>query len=359
MTHLPKEKVYVGLSGGVDSAVCAAELKELGYDVVCIFIKCWGEGDECTAAQDESDAVKVATFLDLPIYVWDFVDEYKNNVLESFIHSYKEGFIPNPDILCNSEIKFGAFYNKVKKLDKDALIATGHYARIVHDSSGKAFLASGVDQKKDQSYFLYKISAFQDILQDVLFPIGEMTKVQVRDKVKSLGMPNYNKPDSQGLCFIGNVSMRQFLSNYIDKSEGIVINRKGKVIGAHIGLSFYTNGQRHGFTINEYHTEPLYVIGKSVKDNMLIVGNRNEAYSNSFYVSGVVLTSGFENSDLSVRVRNLGKKIPCNLEIDQNNRDFYRVELLISEFGVAPGQSAVFYKNDLVVGGGEISQIAS
>lgn len=350
MTTIARKKVYLGLSGGVDSAVCAAVLKNLGYEVTCVYMKCWDDGPGCTAAQDVSEAVKVASSLELPFQTWDFTKVYRDSVLKSFIEQYSKGFTPNPDILCNSEVKFGAFYKKVKQIDGNALVATGHYARIIQDKYGFNRLASGLDKKKDQSYFLYKISCLENVLNDCLFPVGEMTKVQVREYARKLNLPNMNRPDSQGLCFIGDVNMRQFLSSYISKTNGTVVSSNGGLIGEHIGLSFYTFGQRHGFTINKHHPDPLYVIGKSIKDNVLIVGNRSEAYSKCFVVFDLIFIDKYLGSDLSVRVRNLGKNIPCTLNSGN-------VDLKVPEFGIAPGQSAVFYHKDIVVGGGTISEI--
>ncbi|PIR42407.1 tRNA 2-thiouridine(34) synthase MnmA [candidate division WWE3 bacterium CG10_big_fil_rev_8_21_14_0_10_35_32] len=350
MTANTPKKVYLGLSGGVDSAVCAAVLKDLGYEVTCVYMKCWGEGPSCAAAQDGSESVKVASSLELPFQTWDFTKVYRDNVLKSFIEQYSKGLTPNPDILCNSEVKFGAFYKKVKQIDKNALVATGHYARIIQDKYGFNRLASGLDKKKDQSYFLYKLSCLENVLNDCLFPVGEMTKVQVREYAKKLNLPNMDRPDSQGLCFIGDVNMRQFLSSYISKTGGDVVNSAGEVIGKHIGLAFYTIGQRHGFTVNNYHTDPLYVIGKSFEENRLIVGNRSEAFSKCFNVSGLIFIEEYLTSDLSVRVRNLGKNISCTLNSGN-------VNLKVLEFGIAPGQSAVFYHKDIVVGGGTISEI--
>lgn len=359
MTKVAGTRVYVGLSGGVDSAVCASILRDSGCDVTCIYMKSWVGGPGCSSQVDESNAVKVASFLGLPFQVWDFVDEYKSRVLDIFINQYRNGFTPNPDVLCNSEIKFGSFYDRVVKIDHSALIATGHYAKIIKKSAGNYFLASGNDVTKDQSYFLYSISNRKDLLPRILFPLGNMFKKEVREYARKVGLPNCDRPDSQGVCFIGDVNMRQFLSEYISKSSGQVINKRGDVIGSHIGLSFYTNGQRHGFTIDEYHTNPLYVVGKSIADNKLIVGSREDAYSHTFEVKDLILVDDFNFVGLTVRVRNLGKKVPCKLELGSLDENRGEVELTVPEFGVAPGQSAVFYKNDLIVGGGVISKITS
>ena len=353
-----RRKVYLGLSGGVDSAVSAAILKKQGYDVTCVYMKCWDKGSGCTASRDMSDAAKVASFLDLPFQVWDFVNDYKINVLDSFIKSYLNGLTPNPDVLCNSEIKFGSFYKRVKNLDPGALIATGHYARIIN-LNGNKYLRSGLDANKDQSYFLHLISTSFDILNNCLFPIGEMEKTEVRNYAKSLELPNMNRPDSQGLCFIGDVNMRQFLSNYIGKMKGLAVNLGGELIGEHIGLSFYTIGQRHGFSLSKYHGEPLYVIGKLPQSNTLVLGSRDEAYFDEIQISGLLFIENFKKSDLSVRIRNLGKNIPCFVNFDKGVSDVCDVKLKVFEFGIAPGQSAVFYDKDIVVGGGIITKVNS
>lgn len=349
-----KGKVYLGLSGGVDSSVSADILKNQGYDVTCAYMKCWDNGPGCSTKQDVSDAVKASSFLGLQFQEWDFVADYKSNVLDSFIKSYKAGLTPNPDVLCNSEIKFGAFYKRVKAIDPNALVATGHYARILSLGSFN-YLASALDINKDQSYFLYRICTSFDIINSCLFPIGNMKKSDVRLYAKNIGLPNMSRPDSQGLCFIGDVNMRQFLSNYVDKTKGPVIRASGELIGGHIGLSFYTIGQRHGFSLSEYHGEPLYVIGKLPQSNTLIVGGRDEAYFDEVHVSDLLFIEKFKDLNLSVRVRNLGKNIPCSVTFDLKNKNECDVKLKVSEFGIAPGQSVVFYHKDIVVGGGIIA----
>ncbi len=353
-----KGKVYLGLSGGVDSSVSADILKKQGYDVACVYMKCWDEGPGCSTKQDVSDAVKVASSLGLQFQEWDFVQDYKSNVLDSFIQSYKSGLTPNPDVLCNSEIKFGSFYKRVKSIDPEAFVATGHYVRTL-SLDGRKYLASGLDLSKDQSYFLYRISTSFDIINSCLFPIGEMKKVDVRRYAKNIGLPNMSRPDSQGLCFIGDVNMRQFLSTYIDKTNGPVVRVGGELIGEHMGLSFYTIGQRHGFSLSGYHGEPLYVIGKLPQSNTLIVGGREEAYFDEVHVSELLFIEKFKDLDLSVRVRNLGKNIPCSVTFDLDGKNECDVKLKFSEFGIAPGQSVVFYHKDIVVGGGIVTKSGS
>jgi len=344
------KKVAVGLSGGVDSAVAAYLLKEQGYDVTGVYIQCWdARADGCTAEEDRADAAKVASHLDIKFKSLDFVKEYKAKVIEYFFDEYKAGRTPNPDVLCNKEIKFGMFLDWALKEGFD-YVGTGHYAKI-EEKDGIYSLYMGKDITKDQSYFLYLLD--QDQLSKALFPLGEMKKAQVRKIAEKIGFHNAEKPDSVGICFIGEVDIRKFLEKRIKPKIGDVVNKKDEVIGEHDGIWFYTIGQRHGFRVNKYHGLPLYVIDKDASENKLVVGYAKDGEKDAFYVENVHWLVEKPKKDLNceVRIRHLGELCPVNISISD-----VRVFLEHPIFGVAPGQSAVFYENGKVLGGGVISE---
>lgn len=418
-----KKKVVVGMSGGVDSSLTAALLIEQGYDVTGVFLECW-RAPGCRVDEDRKDALDVAMRLGIPYKVLDFKAEYKDRVVEYFYEEYKAGRTPNPDAVCNREIKFGMFYKWAMENGFD-YIATGHYARVAtHQISltgsqsgnlgGQAghyarveelkakneevktetkklklerdyVLASGVDVKKDQSYFLYQIKPEQ--LAHILFPLGEMTKVQVREEAKKRGLSTAAKPDSVGICFIGDINVRKFLEERIAPKKGDVVDTKGRVIGEHDGAWFYTIGQRNGFRVKQnlldndgktiHMIPPFYVIQKDVKNNRLVVGFGEETLSDKFEVSemnwlvpsfrdSIALLQNDEKFDVFVRIRHLGQLIKARVQIDHpsqnasewrgsSDREKLSVVLEEPQRGVAPGQAAVFYdENGIVLGGGII-----
>jgi tRNA-specific 2-thiouridylase len=395
-----KTKVYVGMSGGVDSSVAAYLLNDIGYEVHGIFANCFYDDAQCRNSDDHKDAVKIASSLNIKLETYDYRQTYHDNVLKNFYSEYANGRTPNPDIACNSEIKFGVMANEVFKLSQDAYLATGHYVGssslaksqlisllgnssksrlaideisglIYSDSSVcRTFLLSGKDVMKDQSYFLYRIYDKTENLDRYIFPLSEMTKQEVRSLAQNIGIDIANKPDSQGICFIGDIKLREFIKDHVKALEGKVVDVAGNTIGAHSGIQFYTIGQRHGFKIDSYKGEPLYIVDKILDQNILVVGNREQASSNRFIISELCFPYNIENFldkfnevGLTVRVRNLGKKIPCkvreifpdNYKVGNKNLDKkYEVELLEPEFGVSPGQSAVFYVDRLMLGGGVI-----
>lgn len=270
------QTVFVGLSGGVDSAVSAYLLKKEGYNVVGAFIKVW-EPDflPCTSSQDRLDAMRVAAHLEIPFVTYDLADEYKQGVVDYFIDEYKKGRTPNPDVMCNREVKFGAFWEQAQKDGAD-MIATGHYAQIQKVKSSGLKVAGkiptthyrllrGVDESKDQSYFLWTLT--QDDLSHSLFPIGHLPKSEVRNIADSVGLPNAIKKDSQGLCFLGHVDMHEFLKHYIPVEVGVVHDTEGKEIGRHDGVWFYTIGQR----LPVITGEKMFVVRKDLKKNILVV----------------------------------------------------------------------------------------
>lgn len=356
MSNISSQKVAVGISGGVDSAVAAALLKEQGYEVIGVHLYCYDEGPYCTAKEDRVSAVRVAKYLGIPLIVWDLRKEYKDKVISYFFGEYKAGRTPNPDVVCNREIKFGIFLEKaLKELGVD-YIATGHYARIKKDRKG-FHLLRGMDEKKDQSYFLYNLTEKQ--LEQILFPIGDYRKPAVRELAKKFKLPNYSRRDSMGVCFIGPIPISKFLRENLPIKLGAVVNIKGEVVGEHDGVWFFTEGQRHGFKVFSAQGGqglPLYVIDKDVSSNTLIVGRGEETKVKEFEVEKPNwIKSDYkvaESPGLRARIRHLGELLPARF-LDGKK---LRVILKESVFGVAPGQSAVFYRNEEVLGGAVISR---
>ncbi|MCB9809332.1 tRNA 2-thiouridine(34) synthase MnmA, partial [Candidatus Nomurabacteria bacterium] len=253
MTSMQEKKtIFVGVSGGVDSSVAVALLKEQGHRIVGVFIRTWQpEWMECTWRDERRDAMRVCAHLDIPFLECDLTQEYKTGVADYMIGEYKAGRTPNPDVMCNKEVKFGGFLKWALERGAD-YVATGHYTRVVScklqgENKGGYALLRGVDESKDQSYFLWTLT--QDQLQHILFPIGNMPKSKTRTLAKKYHLPTATKKDSQGICFIGEISMKEFLSHYIDQQLGDVLNAQGEVIGYHSGALFFTLGERHGFTI--------------------------------------------------------------------------------------------------------------
>lgn len=338
------------MSGGVDSAVSAYLLKKEGHEVTGVFMHCWPQtGWPCTEDRDRADAIKVAERLKIPFTVWDFEKEYRTRVMDYFYREYKAGRTPNPDSYCNREIKFGLFLERAIKELKVDKIATGHYARV-REKDGIFELLRGVDAQKDQSYFLYTLGQYE--LSKTLFPVGEMLKTDVRKFAKKIGLSNYDKKGTSGICFIGKVDIKDFLKHEIKEKEGNVLDLEGNVIGKHKGVWFYTIGQRHGFTLNGKHKWeglPLYVVSKNVKKNELIVGWGEETEKKSFYVDDVHWINEAVNN-CGVRIRHQGEIYKCKVEIN----DMVLVELEDGVRGISPGQNAVFYNNDVCLGGGVI-----
>jgi tRNA-specific 2-thiouridylase len=266
-----KERVVVGMSGGVDSSVAALLLKEQGYEVIGLFMKNWDDTDEtghCTAAEDFEDVRRVASHLGIPYYSVNFEKEYAERVFSYFLEEYRRGRTPNPDILCNREIKFGEFLNKALQLGADR-IATGHYARLAEEG-GEYRLLRGADPDKDQSYFLYALN--QEQLSKAIFPIGHLRKREVREIAEKAGLPTAKKKDSTGICFIGERNFKEFLSQYLPAQPGEMRTLSGEYKGRHDGLMYYTLGQRRGLGIGGSGTgEPWFVVGKDLEKNILYV----------------------------------------------------------------------------------------
>jgi tRNA-uridine 2-sulfurtransferase len=343
-----KARVFVGVSGGVDSSVVAYLLKKEGYDVHGIFVKTWSpEWLPCTWVAEKRDAMRVCASLDIPFHFLDAEEEYKKGVADYMIAEYRAGRTPNPDVLCNRVVKFGAMWNYAKSHGAEYL-ATGHYAR----TDGEV-LMKGIDGAKDQSYFLWMLQ--KDELKNILLPIGKYKKDQVRKIAKSAGLFTDEKKDSQGICFLGDVDMREFLSHYIEQKRGDVVDTEGKVIGEHDGVWFYTLGERHGFTINnkEVDSKPHYVVGKNIEKNQLIVSTNprttiGESKHKISLRESNWLINPEENKKYTCQIRYHGELIPCEVK----NDDMY-----MTYDGVIPlGQSLVVYENDMLVGGGIIEK---
>lgn len=349
-----QKKVALGLSGGVDSSVAALLLKKQGYDVTAVYMKCWEVKDDgCAADEDKAYALQTAAALDIPFKVLDFQKEYKKKVIDYFYSEYEAGRTPNPDVMCNKEIKFGIFFEWAMKEGFD-FVATGHYAGVTQ-KDGAYKLLMGADKRKDQSYFLYRLEQKQ--LEKTIFPLADLTKSEVRKIAKEHTLPSYKRPESMGICFIGEVDIKDFLSKRIKPKRGKVVTSSGEEIGDHDGVWYFTIGQRHGFRLKKYFGKPLYVLSKDVKTNTLVVGYHEETLQDEFDVSDMSWVSDkpfAKNSKMEckVRIRHLGQLTPCvSVKIGD---DRLKVKLSKKAFGVSPGQSAVFYKEREVLGGGII-----
>jgi tRNA-specific 2-thiouridylase len=351
-----KKTVVVGMSGGVDSSVTVALLKKQGFDVIGVFMKNWSEdfGDYgCTWAADSEDARKVANILGIPFYVWDFEKEYYDKVVEYFLKEYAAGRTPNPDILCNSEIKFKVFLNRALSLGAD-FVATGHYARIVGFRSGYKLL-KGVDPTKDQSYFLYTLK--QEQLAKILFPIGELKKTQVRELAKKYKLPTATKKDSQGICFIGKINVTEFLKAHVKAKVGEIVTSSGAVLGNHDGLPYYTIGQRG---MNLGGNGPYYVVNKDFKSNRLIVTNDKQdknLWKKKFVVSDVTWVNNPPSFPLKtgVSIRYHHPEYPALL--NQVSRNTYQVTFDEPQRAITEGQAAVIYNGEELLGGGIIQSV--
>ncbi len=354
-----RQKVFVGLSGGVDSSVAAGLLKESGFDVVGVFIKVWYPPFmECNWREERRDAKRVTAHLDIPFQEFDLSDTYKKEVVDYMIASYAEGRTPNPDVMCNRAVKFGAFLKEAVSRGAD-FIATGHYARK-EGLSAPFRLLRGVDEEKDQTYFLWTLD--QEQLSRSLFPVGDTRKEYVRKKAESLGLFTATKKDSQGLCFIGKIGMKEFLKRYIKERPGEVLDENGKVIGHHSGAHFYTLGERRGFTVTIQGTEdrPRYVVSKDVEKNTITVSE--EARQNKkFLTKKVGLDTVNFIADRPVpdrlyqsRFRHRQTLVSCRIKEDDG-----AFEVVFSEAqpAVSPGQSLVLYEDDKCLGGGVITNI--
>lgn len=351
-------KVVVGISGGVDSSVAALLLKEEGYDVVGIFMKNWDDTDEngvCTAEVDYEDAVEVCNQIDIPYYSINFEKEYYDRVFTYFLDEYKKGRTPNPDIMCNKEIKFKAFLDFAKSLGAD-FVATGHYARVDR-SADETVMLRGVDSNKDQTYFLSQLS--QEQIKDVLFPVGELEKSQVREIAHKYKLATADKKDSTGICFIGERDFNEFLSNYLPAQEGNIVDTEGNILGRHEGLMFHTIGQRRGLGIGG-EGEAWFVCGKDLKKNELIVcqGKNNPLlFSNKLYASEFSTISDKEIPEefsCTAKFRYRQADIKAHVKVLGDGK----IEVTYDRTkAVTPGQAAVFYLGDVCLGSAIIDEV--
>lgn len=343
------KNVFVAMSGGVDSSVAAALLKQHGYDVTGVYMKNWSEdlpGHHCPWLEDYQDAKRVAVQLGIPFKMYDFQKEYKQKVVDYMISEYKAGRTPNPDITCNQEVKFKLFLDTALSEGAD-LIATGHYSRV---KNGKLY--AGIDQNKDQSYFLYRVSP--SALQKVLLPIGEYTKPEIRELAKKIGLATANKKDSQGICFVGKVGIREFLSKYVESKPGIIIDQFGNELGEHDGALFYTIGQRQGLKIGG--GLPFYVTGKDMRKNIVYVSTnlqdenlwKKEINLKDFHLLD---EEDITNKALSIRTRYRSPLVKL-LKVQKRNDRNWEIELSEEVRAITPGQSAVIYDGEHVLGGG-------
>ena len=366
----PRQRIVVGLSGGVDSAVSAWLLRQQGHEVVGIFMKNWEDDDDdahCASNADFVDAAAVADVIGIEIEHVNFAAQYKDRVFAEFLREYQAGRTPNPDVLCNAEIKFKAFLDHAMRLGADR-IATGHYARVRHDArTGRVALLKGVDAGKDQSYFLHRLQ--QDQLARTLFPLGALHKTEVRRIAAEIGLPNAKKKDSTGICFIGERPFREFLNRYIASAPGPIKDERGRVLGEHLGLSFYTIGQRQGLGIGGVRAKgaprgggehaPWFVARKDLAHNTLwVVQGHDHAWlqyqslhaSDASWVSGQAPAAGA----LAAKARYRQADAECMLEPDPAAPAAFGLQFRQAQWAVTPGQSAVLYDGEICLGGGVI-----
>ncbi|OYU28181.1 MAG: tRNA 2-thiouridine(34) synthase MnmA [Burkholderiales bacterium PBB2] len=364
-----KQRIVVGLSGGVDSAVTAYLLKKAGHEVVGIFMKNWEDDDDseyCSSNIDFVDAAAVADVIGIEIEHVNFAADYKDRVFAAFLREYQAGRTPNPDVLCNAEIKFKAFLDHAMRLGAEK-IATGHYARV-RQRNGRTELLKGVDNSKDQSYFLHRLNQAQ--LAKTLFPVGELHKTEVRRIAEEIGLPNAKKKDSTGICFIGERPFREFLNRYLAHRPGPIKDERGRKLGEHVGLSFYTLGQRQGLGIGgvkEKGTprgggehEPWFVARKDMEKNTLIVV---QGHQHPLLLSQALVADDLSWTDAQPAFGGFGAKTryrqvdaACAFHPDTPAAGHCRVDFAQPQWAVTPGQSLVLYDGEVCLGGGVIAE---
>jgi tRNA-specific 2-thiouridylase len=378
----PRRRVVVGLSGGVDSAVSAHLLKQQGHEVIGVFMKNWEDDDTsadaadgstsyCSSRQDFLDAASVADVIGIELEHVNFAADYKDRVFADFLREYQAGRTPNPDVLCNAEIKFKAFLDHALRLGAEC-IATGHYARV-REHAGRFELLKGLDPLKDQSYFLHRLSQAQ--LSKTLFPVGELPKTEVRRIAAEIGLPNAKKKDSTGICFIGERPFREFLTRYLAHTPGPIKDDRGRIIGEHVGLSFYTLGQRKGIGIGGIKPrgaarggsdhEPWFTARKDMASNTLYVVQGHDhpwlqslvlTADNASWIAGQAPAGG----TLGAKTRYRQADAPCELSAataDDELAGRFELRFASPQWAATPGQSAVLYDGEVCLGGGVIAQV--
>ncbi len=361
------KKVFVGMSGGVDSSVSALLLKNQGYDVTGVFIKVWQpEFFECTWRQDRLDAMRICAKLEIPFYTLNLEKEYKKDVVDYMIAEYEAGRTPNPDVMCNKYVKFGGFFDWAMERGAD-YIATGHYAKVISQQNEHPDilkdvrmlykLVVGDDKNKDQSYFLWTLTQKQ--LSKTLFPVGDIEKPEVRKIADKYGLSTAIKKDSQGLCFIGKIDIKDFLKNFIKEKAGDVLNEKGEIIGKHDGVFYLTVGQRHGFEITEKTPDdgPYYILSKNISENTIVVSQKNISENDEskiVHLEKVSWTQGLEpdlSKKYSARLRYRQPLEECKIVKIESE---YELHFVNPQKAITAGQSAVIYEGDICLGGGII-----
>ena len=362
-SRLSKRKVFVGVSGGVDSSVAAALLKNQGHEVIGVFIRTWQpEWIECTWRDERRDAMRVCAHLGIPFVELNLEEEYKKGVADYMIAEYRKGRTPNPDVMCNREVKFGGFLAWARK--QGGVVATGHYARVAEalsfregaSRSGRVCLLKGADPAKDQSYFLWTLTS--DQLKDIMFPVGHLQKSEVRKLAEKYHLPTAVKKDSQGICFIGDVNMKEFLSHYITVTPGDVLDTEGEVIGHHDGALFYTLGERHGFVITKKGTQdaPYYVIAKDIGANTITVSHspaERAPETTCHLESGIWRSIPTQEKEYRAAVRYHGHEYACSITIGAD--ETATVSFKQFDTPLAQGQSVVVYDGNTCIGGGVVA----
>lgn len=364
MTDNSHIRVVVGMSGGVDSSVSALLLKEQGYDVVGVFMKNWDDTDDsgvCTATEDFEDVKRVADKIGIPYYSINFEKEYWNKVFEYFLSEYKRGRTPNPDIMCNKEIKFKSFLDFAMKLDAD-YIAMGHYAKTVTDENGVVHMMRPKDGNKDQTYFLSQVT--QEQLKKAIFPLADLSKPQVRMIAEQAGLATAKKKDSTGICFIGERNFKNFLSEFLPAMGGNIVTSDGRIVGKHSGLMYYTIGQRSGLGLggNQSSCAPWFVVGKNLQKNELIVEQGYDSdllYASSLDASEVSFFTGLPSNDTTIHCTAKFRYRQPDVAVTVNyNKDNNTVHVEFDELAraVTPGQAIVFYDGEECLGGAIIDK---
>ena len=353
-----KTRVVCGMSGGVDSAVAAYILKQQGYDVLGVFMKNWqDDGKGCSAAEDYEDVKSVCSAIGIPYYTVNFEQEYYDRVFSYFLEEYKRGRTPNPDVLCNAEIKFAAFLDYAKMTGAQHL-ATGHYARLSGEE--QRHLLKAADISKDQTYFLCMLT--QQQLSGAMFPIGDMQKAQVREIASQLGLNVAEKKDSTGICFIGERKFREFLKTFIPAQKGDIKTPDGKVVGQHDGVIYYTLGQRRGLNIGGTKGgsgERWFVVDKDVEHNVLIAeqGETDRLFSKALVATGMNYISGRPQGSFECMAKFRYRQPDQKVKVTPNENGGELIEFYKSQRAVTPGQYAVLYSGEECLGGGVIDEV--